>query len=79
MRNWTRAALLGAGLIGALASAGCASRYYEDDGYSGHRTYYGERYGDRRYQDSYRDTDDSRRVRVCDADGDDCHWEYRRR
>lgn len=77
MRNWTKAAMLGVGLIGAMTIAGCASGYYDDDGYYGHRTYYGERYGDRRYRDSYRDT--STRVRVCDADGDDCHWEYRRR
>lgn len=75
MRNWTKAALLGAGLMGAMTIAGCASGYYDDDGYYGHRTYY----GDHRYHDSYRDSDDSTRVRVCDADGDDCHWEYRRR
>lgn len=77
MRNWTKAALLGAGLIGALTAAGCAY----DDGYD-HGSYYSDRdhyYGDRDHHDSYRNTDDSRRVRVCDADGDDCRWEYRRR
>lgn len=37
---------------------------------------------DSRRDDSRRDDsrrDDSRRVRVCDADGDNCHWEYRER
>lgn len=74
MRNWTKAAMLGAGLIGALTAAGCAGDYYGDGEY-GRSSYYGNRsYEDRSYDNSYRD-----RERVCDADGDDCHWEYRRR
>jgi hypothetical protein len=75
MRNWTKAAMLGAGLIGALTAAGCAGDYYGDGEY-GHSSYYGDHsYGNRGYDDSYRYRAD--RVRVCDADGDDCHWEYR--
>jgi hypothetical protein len=82
MRNWTKAALLSAGVIGALAAGGCAGRY--DDDYYG-RSYYddnGYRHHDRD-RDSYRGhdrdwNDRSNRVRVCDADGDDCHYEYER-
>jgi hypothetical protein len=68
MTRSVKAALVGATL--AVVAAGCA---YDDD-YYGHRSYYGHStYRDR--DDSYRDRGD--RVRVCDPDGDDCHWEYR--
>ena len=74
MRKWSKTALLGAGLTLAVFAAGCGSSgYYDDAGYY-HRGYHDSYYGDR-----YRDSDSSERVRVCDADGDDCHWEYRRR
>lgn len=60
----------------ALLATGCASRGYYDE-----RGYYNDGYHDR--YDRYHDRDSNRggntdRVRVCDADGDDCHWEYRR-
>jgi hypothetical protein len=59
-------------------AAGCASRY-DDDGYS----YTDNGYRHRDYNGSTRWHDrhdsDSKRVRVCDEDGDDCHWEYRER
>jgi len=56
-----------------LFAAGCGGGYYDDDGYGHHQRYW---HDDR---DSYRDRgDDGQRVRVCDADGSDCHWEYRR-
>lgn len=70
-------ALAGAVVSVTLLAAGCASRYdndgyYSDDGYR-HRDYdHGTRWRDR--HDS-----DTKRVRVCDEDGDDCHWEYRNR
>jgi hypothetical protein len=79
MRNWTRAVMLSAGLIGAAAAGGCAGEYYDNDGYHNGSYRHDSYYGDRRHRGSYRDSDDSTRVRVCDADGDDCHWEYRRR
>jgi hypothetical protein len=90
MNRYAKAALLGLGLTGAMLAGGCAAGYYDDDGYY-HRdrsdSYYydrnGERHwgGDREWNSrdrSWRDRDDTR-VRVCDADGSDCHWEYRRR
>lgn len=68
------ALLTAAGL--ALFTAGCA---YHDNGYN-HDPYWHDRDGDHyRDHDSYRDDNRGERVRVCDADGDDCHWEYRRR
>ncbi len=77
MRNWTKAAFLSAGLIGALAAGACANEYY-DDGY-GHRGYYRDSNGYYGRDHRDRDWDDrSNRVRVCDADGDDCHYEYER-
>lgn len=78
MHTAMKTALLGVGLVGALFAGGCGGRYYHDD-------YYGSRYSDRGYYHHDRDDDDyyrdshRQRVRVCDADGDDCHWEYRDR
>jgi|GEM_PF-1427423 len=72
------AALLTAAGI-ALFAAGCA---YHDDGYGyngRHDRAWHDRDGDQyRDRDNYHDDNRGDRVRVCDADGDDCHWEYRR-
>ncbi len=60
----------------AVVAGGCASGY-DDDGYY-HHSYSGDRYYDNDHNSRYwRDHNTSDRVRVCDADGDDCHWEYR--
>lgn len=61
-----------------LAASGCASdRYYGDDGrYYRDGHYDRDRYDHREYWHD-RDRDNARRVRVCDEDGDRCHWEYR--
>jgi hypothetical protein len=82
MRNWTKAALLGAGLIGTALAAGCAydddaydrGGYYDDGGYYSGRTYH----RDDQYRDRDGRDDHASRVRVCDDDGSNCHWEYRR-
>ncbi len=73
MNRPIKIALVGATL--AVLAAGCASGYYDDDSYY-QRSYYGSSYGHGYYQDrdGYTNGD---RVRVCDDDGDDCHWEYR--
>lgn len=76
----SKIAALGLALTGAALLGGCTSGYYDNDGY-----YHGYRHRDSSYYSGDRDDrywgdrDESRRVRVCDADGDDCHWEYRRR
>ncbi len=75
-------------LVAAAASilavaGGCASRY--DDGYSGYYDNNGryDRDRDEHWRDHHdRDAwhgDNDKRVRVCDADGSDCHWETRER
>jgi hypothetical protein len=70
---------LGGALFAALLLGGCASRY--DDGYG---TYYDSdgtqhwRHGEHWDRDRD-DVHDGKKVRVCDADGSDCHWEYRER
>ncbi|MDE2183679.1 MAG: hypothetical protein KGJ78_11730 [Alphaproteobacteria bacterium] len=74
MKSFSRvlkAAVLVAGL--AAIVGGCASGYYDRDG---NYHYYHGGYYDR---DGYYNRHDSDRDRrwVCDADGDDCHWEYR--
>jgi major membrane immunogen (membrane-anchored lipoprotein) len=71
-------ALAGAVVSVTLLAAGCASRY-DDDGYSYSDNGYRHRGYDR--GDHWRDHHDSddKRVRVCDEDGSDCHWEYRER
>ncbi len=75
MTRSVKAALV-VGILAVLAG-GCASGY--DDGYY-HNSHYGDR--DRYYDNDHNsrywsDRNSSDRVRVCDADGDDCHWEYR--
>jgi major membrane immunogen (membrane-anchored lipoprotein) len=71
-------ALAGAVVSVTLLAAGCASRY-DDDGYA--YTDSGYRHHDYDHSTRWRDHHDSdqKRVRVCDEDGDDCHWEYRDR
>lgn len=77
-------------LAGAMASVlvmagGCASRYddtgYYDNSGSYHDTWRDrEHWRDRQDGQDWRDRSDSqKRVRVCDEDGDNCHWEYRDR
>lgn len=59
----------------AVVAGGCASGY--DDGYY-RNSYSGDRYYDSDHSSRYwSDHNTSDRVRVCDSDGDDCHWEYR--
>lgn len=66
--------------------------YYDngyDNGYYDNGSSYrdGEHWRDRHRRDDWRDrrddwrdrSDNDKRVRVCDADGSDCHWEYRER
>jgi hypothetical protein len=81
MKTFRKAALLGGALTFAVAAGGCASGYYDRDGYYNARpdsSHYGNRYDRDRY-DTNRDREDhARRLRVCDEDGDNCHWEYRR-
>ena len=77
-------ALAGA-VLGLVAFAGgCSSRY--DDGYGeGYYDHSGTYYRyerdphwrDHRDRDGWQGSDRGERVRVCDADGDNCHWEYR--
>lgn len=76
MTHLGKIALLGFG-VAALAG-GCAAHSYDDDGYyrRGRADSYYRDHGDRAY---WGDRNNEDRVRVCDADGDDCHWEYRRR
>lgn len=69
-------ALAGAVVSVTLLAAGCASRY-DDDGYA--YTDNGYRHHDYDHGTRWRHDSDSKRVRVCDEDGDDCHWEYRDR
>ena len=62
----------------AVLAGGCDAGYYDGDGYYHHRdSYYRDR--DARDRDYDRDRSTANRVRVCDSDGDDCHWEYRQR
>jgi hypothetical protein len=77
-------ALIGAVVSVLVMAGGCASRY--DDGYYDNNGSYSRyhdrdhRWRDRHDRDDWRDRGDTdRRVRVCDADGSDCHWEYRGR
>lgn len=72
MSNLGKAALFGLGLAGAVLAGGCAPGTYDDDGYYRHDRAY-------RHDSHEQDWRDRERVRVCDADGDNCHWEYRRR
>ncbi|HUO97487.1 MAG TPA: hypothetical protein VMU01_02400 [Rhizomicrobium sp.] len=65
MRMWTKSAVLGACLTGAVLAAGCESDYYRD-GYHD-RGRYG--YDHDRYD---RDRYDRDRRWTCDSDGDDC-------
>ncbi len=74
MHNWTRKVLIGAGLIGATLAAGCAY----DDGYHDRGGRYDDGYYDRDHNYDRDRDDQSRRVRVCDDDGYNCHWEYPR-
>jgi hypothetical protein len=69
-------------VVGVTAmTAGCAGRHdsgYYDDGYHDSRWDHDyDRWRDRHDGDNGRS--DEKRVRVCDADGSDCHWEYRER
>jgi hypothetical protein len=68
-----KAAVALAGL--AIVAAGCADGYYDHDGYY-HYYRHGYYDNDRHYRGD-RDEDRYNRRWVCDADGDDCHWEYR--
>jgi hypothetical protein len=91
MTKLMKLVLVGAAV--GMVAGGCASRYndYDNGYYDANGSY--SRY-DRtqhwRDRDHWRDHNDrsdwrgdrhdnDRRVRVCDADGDDCHWEYRDR
>ena len=80
---------LGVAVLGAVLLGGCTSRYddstgtyYSSDGYRYHHDRDGTRWdrhdrdGDATNRDDWHD---AKKVRVCDADGDDCHWEYRQR
>ena len=78
MSRWTKMALMGAALVGAVFAAGCESDYYGDNGTYGHDRYYSRRHDSDDYyrdrdRDNYRDRSD--RHWVCDSDGDNCHWE----
>ncbi|GAA0548743.1 hypothetical protein FHS83_001032 [Rhizomicrobium palustre] len=63
--------------VALLATAGCASRYDDDGRYYRDGHYDRDRYEHREYWHDRDRRDDTRRVRVCDEDGDRCHWEYR--
>lgn len=72
-------AVAAAVLVSVTFAAGCASRYDRHDdayGYS-QRDHRGEQWRGRHDRDEWRG--DTKKVRVCDADGSDCHWEYRER
>lgn len=76
MAGWAKAVLFGAGVL--VLAGGCAPRMYDDDGGYRHSYYrhHDDRYRDRD-RDRWRDRDSDRRW-VCDSDGDDCRWVYRR-
>jgi hypothetical protein len=63
MRRLRKIALLGAGLIGAVAIGGCESDYTYDRDHGYYRSHDND------------DHDRDHRHWVCDSDGDNCHWE----